>query len=87
MKYKLLIHQQASKELGQLDKGIQERIKNEIKKKLTTTPELGKHLKHCRFWRLRVGEYRVIYEIKDKEVMVLWVGHRDDAYYDFSKLF
>ncbi|MCA9801267.1 MAG: type II toxin-antitoxin system RelE/ParE family toxin [Cyanobacteria bacterium HKST-UBA02] len=34
------------------------------------------------FWRYRVGDYRVICDIKDNEVTVLVVriGHRSDAY-------
>ena len=33
-------------------------------------------------WRLRVGDYRVVYEINDQEksVTVLHVGHRRDVY-------
>ncbi len=33
-------------------------------------------------WRIRVGAYRVVYEIHDRPplVMVLRVGHRKDAY-------
>ena len=33
-------------------------------------------------WRIRVGEYRILYEIDDsaKEVTVYHVGHRRDVY-------
>lgn len=33
-------------------------------------------------WRIRVGDYRVIYEIVDREhrVTILHVGHRRDLY-------
>ena len=33
-------------------------------------------------WRIRVGDYRVVYEIYDKELLVLVVkiGHRGDVY-------
>ena len=35
-------------------------------------------------WRLRVGDYRVIYEIHDDELLVLVVkaAHRRDVYRD-----
>lgn len=35
-----------------------------------------------RFWRIRVGEYRVLYEIRDTEliVVVIRVGHRREVY-------
>lgn len=33
-------------------------------------------------WRIRVGRYRVVYEIHDREVvvLVLRIGHRKDVY-------
>ncbi|MGA2053356.1 MAG: type II toxin-antitoxin system RelE/ParE family toxin [Opitutales bacterium] len=33
-------------------------------------------------WRIRVGEYRVIYEVQDDRlvVLVIRVGHRGDVY-------
>lgn len=44
----------------------------------------GKALKgaHSEFWRYRVGQYRVICEISEREVTVLVVriGHRKDVY-------
>jgi len=41
-----------------------------------------KKLKGRRAWRVRVGDYRAIYEIHDKEfvVLVITVGHRRDVY-------
>lgn len=34
------------------------------------------------YWRLRVGEFRVIYEIEDRtpQVTILRVGHRSEVY-------
>ncbi|MFB2878748.1 type II toxin-antitoxin system RelE family toxin [Floridanema aerugineum] len=39
-------------------------------------------LKNCAGWRIRIGDYRVIYEIDDKQeiVTVLHVGNRHDVY-------
>ena len=31
-------------------------------------------------WELRVGEYRVIYLIRNKEVLVMLIAHRKDVY-------
>jgi len=35
-----------------------------------------------RIWRVRVGDYRVLYEIRDRElvVLVVGIGHRRDVY-------
>jgi mRNA interferase RelE/StbE len=45
-------------------------------------------LRLSRFWKMRVGDYRVIYEIdrSSNHVIVLFVGHRKNVYDDFSKL-
>jgi len=31
-------------------------------------------------YRFRIGDYRVIFDIEDKEIVVLRVGHRRDVY-------
>lgn len=38
----------------------------------------------ARLWRLRVGDYRVIYEIRDDRllVLVIRIGHRGSVYRD-----
>lgn len=66
-----------------IDKRSQQKIIRAIRKKLATEPEsYGKPLRGDLkgFWKLRIGEYRVIYTI-DKgrvEVYVVVVGFRRD---------
>lgn len=46
-------------------------------------PPLGKKLEGYRNrYRLAVGPYRVVYEVRQREglVLVIWVGRRRDAY-------
>lgn len=87
MSFKVIFHPKAASAL----KKLEEDIKNRIKKKLrilTDQPEAGKRLKYSDFWSLRIGDYRAIYEIdrKNKQVIVLFIGHRKKVYDDFSKL-
>jgi mRNA interferase RelE/StbE len=58
-------------------------------KELASSPENGEPLKPSRFTKLRMGDYRVIYEIdrQSKQVIVLFAGHRRNVYDDFSRLF
>ena len=88
MSYKVFLHPKAAKQLKKLDEQIRGQILGKLEG-LKKTPYGGKHLRYSPFWRLRVGDYRVIYETLDaaKQVNVLFVGHRDDVYDDFSKLF
>lgn len=57
-------------------------------KELEESPEIGEQLKPSRFWKLRAGDYRVIYEIDkaSSRVIVLFIGHRKNVYDEFSRL-
>jgi mRNA interferase RelE/StbE len=57
-------------------------------KTLERSPEIGNQLKPSRFWKVRVGDYRVIYEIDRgaNRIIVLYVGHRRNVYDEFSRL-
>ena len=67
-----------------IDKSDQKRIVRTIRSKLTTKPkEFGEPLSgiFAGLWKLRVGRYRVIYEIEEKNVLVyvIIVGFRRNA--------
>ncbi len=84
---RVLLHPKAKKFLDKLDAQTKERIKNKIKE-LEKSPKKGSRLKYTNFRRLRIGDYRVIYEVDKTEnrVVVLFIGHRKNIYDDFSKL-
>lgn len=88
MPFEILFHPKSVDFLKKLDGRAKEAIKKKIAE-LRSYPERGKHLRYVPLWSLRVGDYRVIYEIKkdNEQVIVLFVGHRKDVYDDFSKLF
>ena len=87
MSYEVLLHPKANRFLENADKSLEKRIRKKLET-LSTGPEKGKKLKHSDFWRLRIGDYRAIYEIKSskEKVVVLFIGHRKDVYDDFSRL-
>ncbi|MDD5140401.1 MAG: type II toxin-antitoxin system RelE/ParE family toxin [Verrucomicrobiales bacterium] len=45
-------------------------------------PQDVKKLKGRDAWRIRIGDYRVIYEIHDRvlQILVITVGHRREVY-------
>lgn len=70
-------------DIPKLSKPIKERIRNTIESKLLIDPiRFGKplryNLKGCR--RLRIGDYRVIYQIVDLQINILVIQHRKDCY-------
>jgi len=83
VRYLLKIKQSALKELQKLDKPDRVRLIDAIDK-LPENPHVGKLLKgeFSGLRRLRVGSFRIIYEINDGEVLILIlrVAHRKDVY-------
>lgn len=83
MTYSLQIKESAAKEIRALPKGDRVRVVTAIDK-LRMNPHQGAQLKGSStgLRRIRVGTYRVIFEVKNEVliVLVLRVGHRKDVY-------
>ena len=83
MIYHISILPRAQKELGSLPKETYERVRDAIRS-LANDPRPPGCLKLTgrEGWRMRVGEYRVLYEIGDqrKSTTVLHIGHRREVY-------
>lgn len=64
------------------------RIKEKLKQLKKDPQKIGKQLKPSKYYRLRIGDIRAIYEIDQnkKQVTILYIGHRKNVYYDFNKL-
>lgn len=87
MKYKVVFTANALKQLKKLDKYVAKFISAWIKKNLDgceNPRQYGKSLVANRNgqWRYRIGDYRLIAEILDKEIVILIVnvGHRKNIY-------
>ncbi len=82
--YKLLIDDKVIKDLKKIDSIWQKRILKKIKTDLVQNPYKGKRLigDLSPFWRIRVGDYRVIYAIEEEIVTieVIKIKHRKDIY-------
>jgi mRNA interferase RelE/StbE len=87
--YKVLLHPKAAKELQKAEKNIRARIFKSAEQLRENPDKVGKVLKQSDFWSLRVGDYRVIYEIDQNknQIVILFVGHRNKVYDDLSKMF
>jgi len=83
--YKVKYAESAWKAISKLDKPLQKRILGFVDKiEASSNPRFsGKALKgNDKEWRYRVGDYRLVCEIKDRE-LVVWlvrVGHRGEVY-------
>ncbi len=83
MKYRIVLPKTVQKALDRLPDAAAGRILVSSRgTRNQPTPADVKKLKGRDAWRIRVGDYRVIYEIHDRElrVLVITVGHRRDIY-------
>lgn len=83
MSCQVIIPKSVRKELDRLPDDVVERILERLAE-LETNPRPSdvKKLKGREAWRIRVGDYRVIYEIHNRQLQILLitVGHRREVY-------
>ena len=78
---------EAAKELASLDKSMQKIVKEKIDT-LSQNPSAFKNNikalkgKHGGKYRLRVGDYRIIYRLKNEiiTITIIRIGHRKEVY-------
>jgi mRNA interferase RelE/StbE len=87
--WKIRLNPRTEKQLKKLDRLAQRKILNYLKEQIATleNPRLfGKALQGNKqgLWRYRVGDYRIICQILDNEliILVIKVGHRKNIYLD-----
>jgi mRNA interferase RelE/StbE len=87
LSFGVFLHPRAAVSLQKLPESTRARIRDALKE-LEGTPDKGEQLKPSKFWRLRVGDYRAIYEVDraQMKIVVLFIGHRKNVYDDFSRL-
>jgi len=81
--YTVLILPSAQKQLSKLPNAIATRIEDRmLDLEGDPRPPGCKKLKGRDAWRIRIGDYRLIYEINDGKliVTVISIGHRRDVY-------
>ncbi len=84
MSYELRYHPDVRDvDVPQLNQTLRKRIKKAIEERLSTSPHqygepLRKTLKG--YWKLRVGDYRVVFKIERNEVVIFAIVNRRDVY-------
>ncbi len=84
IKFKIIYEKKVvSEDIPKLSKTSKDRISKAISKKLVSMPEFfGKPLSNSLkgFRKLRVGDYRVIFIIKEETVVIVHIDHRSTVY-------
>ena len=89
MTYKLLYHPDVKKlDFPRIDAKAKARIKKAIEERLAIRPELyGTPLQRTLkgYWKLRVGDYRVVYKFTGNTLRILGIIHRKKVYSQIEK--
>jgi mRNA interferase RelE/StbE len=84
MPYRILYHADVKAvDLPAIDAKIKAIIKRAIDERLGTQPEMyGKPLSRTLkgYWKLRVGDYRIVFKVIEDQVLILGIIHRKDVY-------
>ncbi|MDO9529321.1 MAG: type II toxin-antitoxin system RelE/ParE family toxin [Syntrophales bacterium] len=70
-------------DLPKIDVRNRAMIKRAIEDRLATQPEAyGKPLQRTLkgYWKLRVGDYRVIFKVSSDDILILGIIHRKEVY-------
>lgn len=82
-RYELELLASAQRELSELDGAVRKRVAARIDGLQENPRPIGAtKLVGSTYWRVRVGDYRVVYSIEDTKlvVIVVRVGHRREIY-------
>ena len=83
MKYEVIFQDVVWRDLEDIPANIRRRILGAIERRLTTHPaQYGLKLRQALsdLWKIRVGDYRVVYEMSKGRVVVWAVLNRRDVY-------
>lgn len=71
------------RDIPKLNADIRERIRKAIETRPMVAPqEYGEPLRKTLkgYWKLRVGDYRIVFRMDDEEILILGICHRKDVY-------
>jgi mRNA interferase RelE/StbE len=89
MNYNLIYHPAVKKvDLPKIDVKNKSMIKRAIEERLTTSPEIyGKPLRRSLkgYWKLRVGNYRIVFKIAGNDIRILAIIDRKTVYQKSEK--
>ena len=77
------LHHEISRDLSSIPRNMADRILAAIEQRLTAAPDrYGERLRKSLrgYWKLRVGDYRVVYSIVGRQVRVFGILDRKEVY-------
>ena len=91
MLYTLIYHPDVrTEDVPTINRDLRNRIARAIETRLTSEPErYGEPLRGTLkgYWKLRVGDYRIVFRVIKKEVRVYGIIHRREVYERIARRF
>ncbi len=87
-KYEAFFHPDVADDLRRVPSNMRRRIMTAVGQRLSNSPDqYGQRLRQSLhgYWNLRVGDYRVVYEIVGRQIRVYAVMHRREVYADVAR--
>jgi len=80
--YKIVLTKRALKDIEKIDIKTKTHIGNKLKSLTDDPMKISKKLSNpiIGTYRYRIGDYRIIFDIENNEVIILRIGHRRDIY-------
>ncbi len=80
--YKIIFTRRALKDLEGIDKGKKVRIAEKLREYARDPLTYARKLIDSKIgtYRFRIGNYRLIFDIEDNDIVILRIGHRKDIY-------
>ncbi|MDO9513456.1 MAG: type II toxin-antitoxin system RelE/ParE family toxin [Elusimicrobiota bacterium] len=82
MKYTLVYTARAVRDIETLDTLVKKRIAEKIIQLKKSPLKKAKKLIHSKIgsYRYRIGDYRIVFDLDGKDIVILRVGHRREIY-------
>ena len=82
MSFELVYTRRAARDIRKLDEQTRKRIGRALLRFRESPLDPAEKLTDARIgsYRLRVGDYRVVFDIEGKDIVILRVGHRREIY-------
>jgi mRNA interferase RelE/StbE len=86
--FRVFLHPKANRFLEKSNEDLKGRIKKGLKTLEDSPHTKGARLVNSCFFKLRIGDYRAVYEIwkQENKVVVLFIEHRSKVYDDFERI-
>jgi mRNA interferase RelE/StbE len=88
LKYTLTFHESTHSDIEDIPANVRKRILGAIESRLLTHPtQYGLRLRQslASLWKIRVGDYRIVYEISGHQVIIWAILNRKSVYPEVAR--